>query len=101
MRIAVCSLFCLTHVAEFVGAAAELSINHEVRYFLGFECQDTASLLDQRKLAYTALLDGAPEAALSPIAEVRSDFDRLRGYFFRYAELVLPPLLAELETWKP
>lgn len=103
MKIAICSLSQFTYVAEFIDAAQGLSKKYEVCYFLGFYCQNSIKLLQQRNISYQLLLDRQIDikSELIDPAIVNSPYEIFQKYFFKYAELVLPKLLKTIKAWKP
>ena len=103
MRIAICSLSQFTYVAEFIDAAQGLNEKHEVCYFLGFYCQNSIKLLQQKHLSYQVLLDERIDikSALIDPATASSPYEIFQGSFFKHAELLLPYLLKTIKTWKP
>jgi UDP:flavonoid glycosyltransferase YjiC (YdhE family) len=103
MRIAICSLSQFTYVAEFVNVAQRLNEEHEVCYFLGFYCQDSIRLLQQKHLSYQVLLGEQVDltSVLTVPAAAQSTYDLFTSYFFKHAELLLPSLLESLRAWKP
>ncbi|AOY80289.1 glycosyltransferase [Moorena producens JHB] len=102
MRIAICSLSQFTYVAEFIDVAQRLNEKHEVCYFLGFHCSSAINLLQNKHLPYQVLNKGLETASiLTTPATAKSTYDLFKGYFFKYAELVLPDLLKAFKHWKP
>jgi UDP:flavonoid glycosyltransferase YjiC (YdhE family) len=103
VRIAICSLSQFTYVAEFIDAAQRLNEKHEVCYFLGFYCHNSIKLLQQKHLSYQVLLDERIDIkfALIDPASASSPYEIFKGYFFKYAELLLPYLLKAIKAWKP
>ena len=103
VKIAICSLSQFTYVAEFIDAAQRLNETHEVCYFLGFYCQNSIKILQQKHLSYQALLDERIDikSTLIDPATTNSPYEIFQGYFFKHAELILPELLKNIKAWKP
>jgi UDP:flavonoid glycosyltransferase YjiC (YdhE family) len=103
MRIAICSLSQFTYVAEFSGAAQSLNERHEVCYFLGFHCQDSIRLLEQKKIPYQVALEQSLDikSTLTVPSDANSTYDIFAKYFLKHAELELPYLIESLRSWKP
>ena len=103
MRIAICSLSQFTYIAEFIEAAQLLNERHEVCYFIGFFCQNSIKLLQQKHLSYKVLLDEQIDikSALRDPANASSPYEIFEGWFFKHAELLLPGLLKTIKVWKP
>lgn len=103
MRIAICSLSQFTYVAEFIDAAQALNERYEVCYFLAFSCQNSIKLLKQRQLSYEVLLGERIDIKSGLIDPARnsSPYEIFQGFFFKYAELLLPDLLKTIKGWKP
>jgi UDP:flavonoid glycosyltransferase YjiC (YdhE family) len=103
MRIAIGSLSQFTYVAEFIDAVQGLNERHEICYFLGFYCQNSIKLLQQKHISYQVLLDERIDikSALIDPATAKSPYEIFQGCFFKYAELLLPDLLKTIKAWKP
>jgi UDP:flavonoid glycosyltransferase YjiC (YdhE family) len=103
MRIAICSLCQFTHIVKFVDAAQLLIEKNEVCYFLGFACQDTIRLLQEKQLPYKVLLDEKIDMnfLLTLTVVNESAYAVFEKYFFRYAKLTLPYLIKALNVWRP
>jgi UDP:flavonoid glycosyltransferase YjiC (YdhE family) len=99
MRIAVCSLSELTHVCEFLDAAALLGERHTVCFFSGFARPAATALLEERGLAGLACAGDA--AAPEDPAFLRTAGELLERYFLAHAEAVLPRLLPALQGFRP
>lgn len=102
MRIAICSLSQFTYVAEFIDAAQRLNERHEVCYFLGFYCQNSIQLLQQRNISYQVALEQSQdiESVLTVPAAANSAYEIFESYFLKHAELMLPYLIKALRLWK-
>lgn len=103
MKIAICSLSQFTYVAEFIDAAQGLKEKYEVCYFLGFYCQNSIKLLQQRNIPYQVLLDRRIDikSVLIDPATVSSPYEIFQKYFLKQAKLLLPKLLKTIKAWKP
>lgn len=103
MRISICSLSQFTYVAEFIDAAQRLNERHEVCYFMGFFCQNSIQLLQQKQLSYKVLLDERIDikSALIDPSTASSPYEIFQRCFFKHAELLLPKLLETIKAWKP
>jgi UDP:flavonoid glycosyltransferase YjiC (YdhE family) len=101
VRIAVCSLSELTHVAEFLDAAELLGERHTIRFFPGFERPTATALLESRGLAGRAWVAGAGAEPPDDPGALGSAGALLERYFLAHAEAVLPRLLASLESFRP
>jgi UDP:flavonoid glycosyltransferase YjiC (YdhE family) len=103
MRIAIGSLSQFTYVTDFIDAVQSLNERHEVCYFLGFYCQNSIKLLQQKNISYQVLLDEGIDikSALIDPATAKSPYEIFQGCFFKYAELLLPDLLKTIKAWKP
>jgi UDP:flavonoid glycosyltransferase YjiC (YdhE family) len=103
MKIAICSLFQFTHVAELIDLAEALAQEHEVCYFLGFYCLKSVKLLEERKINYQIL--GNKSTKVSSVLPnpdtILLASDLFLKYFIKYAEITLPLLLKYLKQWKP
>ena len=103
MRIAICSLSQFTYIADFIDVAACLNHAHDVCYFLGFYCQNSIKFLQNKQISYQVFLDEQVDIrrVLIDPATVTSPYELFKGYFFKYAELLLPQLIDALKAWKP
>jgi len=103
VRIAICSLSQFTYVAEFIDAAKRLNKEHEVCYFLGFACQDSIKLLQQKRLPYQVVGDEQVDitSVLTIPALAKSTYELFKSYFFKHAELILPSLIKTFKAWEP
>jgi UDP:flavonoid glycosyltransferase YjiC (YdhE family) len=101
VRIAVCSLSELTHVAELLDAAALLGERHAVRFFPGFARPAAIALLESRGLAFHACRGKGEAAPPADLASLRSAGSLLERYFLAHAEAVLARLVSALRAFRP